>query len=517
MNLFLLNRYRTNEKLIFITFLCIIFLMSGCSAEDDDETDDPDGGGTAEIGVFIDSEVGGLQYWTETQSGTTNANGEFKYREGEVVTFAVGDVEIGSGEASAVMSPVSIAYTTNASVGSTEVMNIAAFLQTLDTDNDPSNGIMIKASVAAALPVSQIDFSQSITEVLGNIVAAVNEATGSNLMPVYPATAAEHLAESLGETFESEDLTFEYFIPVLETYNSFPRTALNWVHETDNNGKLIKSYMYERRPNRLIHEITYHTWNEYNQPTSFDRVFFKNGVINQSNRVKTKYNEDHQVSEYAYYAPADAPVASNTNKFVAFDAQNRVTEMHYYDHNGSFVLRDIFVLNDAGNKLLETRYSTQTGENKEDMLYQVEYAYNEAGEIKDRFGFDARGEFDYDYFYRDNYVLEKLVRTLTRDDGTVREDIYFYDENESLNRLLITVGDYVSDYVSFYENGDPHVVETYYKDFLYEIITYAEDGSSVWKTISQEDNSYKLEYKDADGNIYRTEFYDAEGNLISTQ
>ena len=516
MNLSILNHSKTFKKFLFSTFLFISLLISGCSSEDDGGGDSG-GDGTAQVGIFVDSEVGGLNYWTETQSGTTNANGEFKYREGETVTFAVGDVEIGSGEASSVMSPVSIASTANASVGSPEVMNIAAFLQTLDSDNDPSNGIMIEASVAEAIPVTQIDFNQSITELLGSIVVAVNEATGSNLVPVYPATAAEHLAESLGETFEAEDLTFEYFIPVLETYNSFPRTVLNWVHETDNNGKLVKSYMYERRPHRLIHEITYHTWNENDQPTSFDRVFFRNGVVSQTTRVKTKYNEDHQVSEYAYYAPASAPVPSNTNKFVAFDEQNRVTEMHYYDHNSTFVFRDVIVLNDAGNKLMETRYSTKTGDSEADMLYQLQYAYNEAGELKDRFGFDATGEFDHDYYYRADHTLERMERTLIREDGTVREDVYYYDENEFRERAVITVGDYKSDYVSFYENGDPHVVETYYKDFLYEIITYAEDGSSVWKTISQDDNSYILEYKDPEGNIYKTEFYDAEGNLLSSQ
>ena len=516
MILLLLHRSGTIKTINLFTLLFVALGITGCSGEDDNITDEPDGNGTAQTGIFIDSEVAGLNYRTETQSGTTNSDGEFKYLEGEVVTFSVGDIEIGSAEASSVMSPVNIASTSNASVGSREVMNIAAFLQSLDSDNDASNGITIEASVAQAISVSQIDFTQSVTELIGDIVAEVNQATGSSLSPVYPSSAAEHLSESLGETYESEDSTFQYFIPVIETYNSFPRTALHWVHETDNNGKLLKSYMYEKRPYRLINEITYLTWNEFDQPTSFDRVFSKNGTVIQSTRVKVNYSENQQVSEFSYYYPANAPVATSTEKFVAFDEKNRVTEMHYYDHNGIFQVRDVFVLNEAGNKLSEIRYNSQTGSNEDDILINMQYEYTAAGELKKQFGTEGRGYLVYDYFYREDHTSEKMVRTLVKNDGSEREDIYFYDENEVYTRVVITEGDYVSDYISFFENGDPHVVETYLKDFLYEIITYSEDGSSVWKTISENDNSYKLEYKDAEGTIYKTEFYDAEGNLLST-
>ncbi|WP_424494650.1 hypothetical protein [Salinimicrobium sp. GXAS 041] len=509
------NSNRTRKNFNFLSLLFLASLLFSCSPEDDDTPVDPGGEETVQTGVFIDSEVAGLNYTTPTQSGTTNSKGEFKYLDGELVTFSVGDIALGSAEASSVMSPVKIASTSNASVASLEVLNIAAFLQSLDADNDPSNGITIEAGVADAISVAQIDFTQSITKILGDIVAEVNEATGSNLVPVYPNDAGEHLSESLGEPYESQDFAFEYFIPTLETYNSIPRTAIYWVHETDESGKLLKSYKYERRPNRLIHEITYHTYNEFGQPTSFDRVYSENGVIIQSVRVQVAYAEDHQIEAFSYHAPADGP-ASSTEEFVAFDEENRVTEMHYYDHNGNFILREVYVLNEAGNKISETRYSTKTGTNEEDVLVHMQYEYNEAGEIKKQYGTDARGYQEFDFFYRADHTLEKSVRILVKNDGNQREDIYFYDENEEVTRLEITEGDYVSEYISFFENGDPHVVETYYKEFLYEIITFSEDGSSIWKTISEDDNSYKLEYKDADGNIYKTEFYDANGNLLST-
>ena len=54
--------------------------LIGCS---DTNTSVP----TVQTGAFIDSPVEGINFRTETQSGTTNAAGEFQYLAGESVTF----------------------------------------------------------------------------------------------------------------------------------------------------------------------------------------------------------------------------------------------------------------------------------------------------------------------------------------------------------------------------------------------------------------------------------------------
>ena len=46
-------------------------------------------------GSFIDSAVEGLRYSTPTRSGLTNALGEFKYLDGEQVTFQIGGTVLG--------------------------------------------------------------------------------------------------------------------------------------------------------------------------------------------------------------------------------------------------------------------------------------------------------------------------------------------------------------------------------------------------------------------------------------
>ena len=57
-------------------------------------------------GVFRASmPVEGLSFETPTHCGSTNAQGEFQYEEGEVVTFAIGRTVLGSAHAKPAMTP----------------------------------------------------------------------------------------------------------------------------------------------------------------------------------------------------------------------------------------------------------------------------------------------------------------------------------------------------------------------------------------------------------------------------
>ena len=44
-------------------------------------------------GVFLDAAVMNIGYRTASQQGFTNANGEFNYRPGEMITFFIGNLE----------------------------------------------------------------------------------------------------------------------------------------------------------------------------------------------------------------------------------------------------------------------------------------------------------------------------------------------------------------------------------------------------------------------------------------
>ena len=113
-------------------------------------------------GTFVDSPVGGIRYATATQSGKTNSKGEFLYVSGENVTFSIGSVHLPMVIASATVTPLNIAKTSD--LNDQVVSNILVFLQSLDEDGNPTNGIVIpakateKATTAINFDVSPIAF-----------------------------------------------------------------------------------------------------------------------------------------------------------------------------------------------------------------------------------------------------------------------------------------------------------------------------------------------------------------------
>ncbi len=112
------------------------------------------------VGVFVDAFVAGIGYRTQTQSGLTNARGEFNYLPGETVTFYIGDLVFPPVLAKGTVTPLDMAQTLNPA--SPVVLNIARLLQSLDTDGNPANGITI--SPTAAQSAAPVDFNLSLAQ-----------------------------------------------------------------------------------------------------------------------------------------------------------------------------------------------------------------------------------------------------------------------------------------------------------------------------------------------------------------
>ena len=144
-----------------------LVLITSCAGIDDaiDETGLAGDIGELKIGQFWDSPVSGLEFETATQKGVTGANGAFQYRAGEKVTFKLGNTVLGSAKGSSRISPFDLVSIPVPELGdlSGEVfkmfidngvtafehgVNILIFLQTLDSDNNPDNGIEIPPAVA---------------------------------------------------------------------------------------------------------------------------------------------------------------------------------------------------------------------------------------------------------------------------------------------------------------------------------------------------------------------------------
>lgn len=153
-----------------------------------------------QVGVFIDSVVAGVHYETTPggHSGETTANGQYQYSPGDTVTFSIGELVFPAVTAKGVVTPLDMAGTTDPQ--NPIVVNIAALLQSLDTDGNPENGISIDYETASAVAQS-VDFDQpyadfaALTEVT-NLVANSGSVTTTL---VSDTDAVAHLQSSMEE------------------------------------------------------------------------------------------------------------------------------------------------------------------------------------------------------------------------------------------------------------------------------------------------------------------------------
>lgn len=107
--------------------------------------------------------VAGLSYKTDTCSGTTAADGAFRYLPDETITFAIGDLVLGSGVADGVMSPADLVSGAK-DPADPRANNILVLLQALDADGHLNNGIRITSEITAIVGKYAIDFDQDTTD-----------------------------------------------------------------------------------------------------------------------------------------------------------------------------------------------------------------------------------------------------------------------------------------------------------------------------------------------------------------
>ena len=155
--------------------VCVALVIAGCGKGNGDD----DGPRQSELtGVFQGGNVAGLRYRTPTRAGLTDANGAFAYLAGEAVTFSLGSIELGSAPGAAAISPFTLAGLTAPSTESAlrleliratrsvtpfvRAVNITRLLLALDVDNNPANGLDVRAG-ETLLANATLDLGGSIT------------------------------------------------------------------------------------------------------------------------------------------------------------------------------------------------------------------------------------------------------------------------------------------------------------------------------------------------------------------
>lgn len=176
-------------------------------------------------GVFIDSPVEALRFETATQSGLTNAKGEFSYKSGEDVTFSIGAITLGSASGASQITPFDLfglpVITTErnlrlllqdteegAPVNDLErVSNIVLLLVSLDNDGNPENGLDLNgwdeklANASLSFDHSLFDFVDDAFFRFANEFKIPQQHT--------PASAFTHLYRSLNVSVSVSLLTEE--------------------------------------------------------------------------------------------------------------------------------------------------------------------------------------------------------------------------------------------------------------------------------------------------------------------
>lgn len=154
-------------------------------------------------GFFIDSPVQGLTYTTATQSGTTSADGGFKYLAGEAVTLKLYGLTISSPLGYTYLTPFDLS---DSSADPNYSINLIRFLLAVDEDSNPSNGIKLPSFNGTL----DINFNQSIRDFEADSDGKISSflianANGRSLATVQ--TAVTHFNSSLANINPSYTLS----------------------------------------------------------------------------------------------------------------------------------------------------------------------------------------------------------------------------------------------------------------------------------------------------------------------
>jgi len=270
--------------------LALGLAAAGCGGGDDDDSSGP--GPTVKTGVLVDAPVKGVK-WTAVSSGgasrtgTTNADGEFEFVDGDRVTFMIGAVDLGTVAGRETVTPLEIAQAELAEgtpVADVEVKdyatNLARFLQTFDADGNPDNGIDIPTAVVTAADTA-VTFEVPLETfgADGSAFAQLAQETGDSIVSIEDAVAhvREEARKLLANTWVLVDKQGNY-IPDAVTFfpdghylfggrdddaecNPDANTNTTYANDPNGNGMEYGRYTWDLLDNGrfLVHDLTVET------------------------------------------------------------------------------------------------------------------------------------------------------------------------------------------------------------------------------------------------------------------
>ncbi len=168
-----LNQQTSKKVWVFLSSALVIGLSSCSDSQESKISKAPLKGPTT--GILTDAApVAGVAYTTSSgSSGTTDAQGMYRYNHGDNVKFQLGELIIGDIKATGIVTPIELA-----AGNENKLQNLPILLQSLDSDNDLSNGILIPAEAAAALKSTLNLASDPVSFANSEILKTARDAAG---------------------------------------------------------------------------------------------------------------------------------------------------------------------------------------------------------------------------------------------------------------------------------------------------------------------------------------------------
>ena len=169
--------------------IATLIALSGCGGSDSTDTTSS----TSTYSAYLkDSKVEGVTYDCGSTTGTTDINGTFEYTSGCTdVTFSIGGITLGTIPTTNlnpdnIFYPADVAHVDYNNTHDTQVVQIAQLLQSLDSDQNPNNGITIDTNTSEALNGLTLNLADGVSfEDLNSSLSAL----GFTLIPADYAIA----------------------------------------------------------------------------------------------------------------------------------------------------------------------------------------------------------------------------------------------------------------------------------------------------------------------------------------
>lgn len=524
-------------------------------------------------GRFIAPPVSGLYYETATISGETNLNGEFDYKEGEEITFKVGDIVLGKATATEKISPFELAGITPPttykevkkiweSLVSSEIyrtpitfeiaVNLAQFLQTIDIDDNPDNGITISRElhnfaqgktidwknipISRELPVSYEVFSNSSYNTyyspLLRFIGQARQAGlwGGSRAIREPLLALDTLYKGMGLTPQisvaleslslqpasSSEETITYNADQLISQANYTNVSEGTVtnnsryFEWESNNRLKqvsdKSYIFGTIKDNSAGQLdilldtnwdgTFDALKSYSSDAINNKISYS--FTNLDGKLKEHKTITYHNNGYPALLEQDENGDGKIEKRLTYDLNTHLlSEQNDKDGDGKLEKRTIYSYDDKGNNTVIESYN-------DDKLIEretINYTYDKKNNIiLEEYDYEADGTIDTNFTYAYDTNNNKILDEYKSDGIISSRDIYAYDKN---NNLVLS---------EFYEKVDKSDEEGNIVDsslILLRRYTYNTNGS-ILSSEEDEDENGKIDKV----SIY---IYDINENHVLTE